>query len=185
MNGCEVMIISMVILLILVGCWINGRNKGLVAMLISTATYLVGWIFARIGAKPFGLILSNILPSIGQHEASPSGSSFSSMLTVSSNRFFYNGIAFIIIFYGITFLSRWLLKRVRFLKHIPVLGTVNGWAGGLLDMLVGYLIIFMLLMIFQLWPGEWWQEQLSDSGLAQWIILKTPILAEQAIHWFA
>lgn len=180
----KILIISMAILLILVGCWINGRKKGLVAMLISTATYLMGWLVARIGAKPLGLILSNILPSIGTHEASPTGSTFSSMLTISSNQFFYNGIAFFIIFYGITFLSRWFLKRVKFLKRVPVLGTVNGWAGGLLDVLVGYLIIFMVLMIFQLWPAAWWQNQLANSGLAQWIILKTPLLAENAIHWF-
>lgn len=178
------MVISMVILLILVGCWINGYKKGLVAMLISTATYFIGWIVARMGAKALGLLLSNILPSIGGHETAPTGSTFTSMLTISSNQFFYNGIAFIIIFYGITFLSRWLLKRVRFLKKVPVVGTVNSWAGGCLDVVVGYLIIFMVLMVFQLWPGTWWQNQLANSGLAQSIILKTPLLAEQAIHWF-
>lgn len=178
------LIISMAILLILAGCWFNGRKRGLVALLISTATYFIGWLVARMGAKPLGLFLSNILPSIGEHELSPTGSPLSRMLTISSNQFFYNGIAFFIIFYGITFLSRWLLKRVKFLKHIPVLGTVNGWAGGLLDVLIGYLIIFMVLMIFQLWPAAWWQDQLANSGLAQWIILKTPLLAENAIHWF-
>lgn len=175
----------MFILIILVGCWINGSKKGLVAMLISTATYFIGWLVARMGAKALGLVLSNILPSIGGHEASPTGGTFTNMLTVSSNQFFYNGIAFIIIFYVITFLSRWLLKRVRFLKKVPVVGTVNRWAGGCLDLLIGYLIIFMILMVFQLWPGQWWQDQLANSGLAQWIILKTPILAENAIHWFA
>ncbi len=152
--------------------------------MISSATYLLGWVVARLGAKSLGLVLSNILPSIGEHEASATGSTFSSMLSISSNQFFYNGIAFFIIFYGITFFSRWLLKRVSFLKRVPVLGTVNGWAGGILDVVVGYLIIFMVLMVFQLWPGSWWQEQLANSGLAQWIILKTPGLAESAIHWF-
>ena len=67
---------------------------------------------------------------------------------------------------------------------MPVLGTLNGWAGGLLDVLLGYLIIFMVLIIFQMWAAVWWQDQLANSGLAQWIILKTPILAENALHWF-
>lgn len=178
------LIISLGILLILLGCWMNGKKKGLVAMLISTATYLLGWLVARIGAKSLGLVLSNILPSIGEHEVSPTGSTVSKMMSISSNQFFYNGVAFIIIFYGITFFSRWLLKRINFLKKVPVIGTVNSWAGGLLDVIVGYLIIFMILMIFQLWPGGWWQDQLANSGLAQWIILKTPLLAENAIHWF-
>lgn len=178
------MIINMIILLILLGCWLNGRRRGLIALVISTVTYFIGWVVARFGAKSFGMILSSILPSIGHQEATTNGTAISGMLTVSSNQFFYNGIAFIIIFYGITFLSRWLLKRVSFLKKVPVLGTVNGWAGGLLDVVLGYLIIFMVLMIFQMWPAAWWQDQLTNSGLAQWMILKTPILAENALHWF-
>ena len=78
-----------------------------------------------------------------------------------------------------------VVKKSSFFKKVPVVGTVNRWAGGCLDLLIGYLIIFMILMVFQLWPGQWWQDQLANSGLAQWIILKTPILAENAIHWFA
>ena len=178
------MIINLIILLILLGCWINGRKRGLIALVISTITYFIGWVVARLGAKSLGMILSNILPSIGNQDVPATGGSVSGVLTVSSNQFFYNGIAFIIIFYGITFFSRWLLKRVNFLKKVPVLGTLNGWAGGLLDVLLGYLIIFMVLIIFQMWAAVWWQDQLANSGLAQWIILKTPILAENALNWF-
>ena len=178
------MIINLIILLILLGCWINGRKRGLIALVISAITYLIGWVVARLGAKSLGMILSSILPSIGNQDVPATGGAVSGVLTVSSNQFFYNGIAFIIIFYGITFFSRWLLKRVNFLKKVPVLGTLNGWAGGLLEVLLGYLIIFMVLIIFQMWPAVWWQNQLANSGLAQWIILKTPILAESALHWF-
>lgn len=90
-----------------------------------------------------------------------------------------------IIFYGVTWFSRWLLRRLRFLKKVPVVGTVNGWAGGILDVICGYLIIFMFLMIFQMWPNAWWQDQLAQSGLAQWMITETPIVTTAAIHWFS
>ncbi|WP_295729917.1 CvpA family protein [uncultured Limosilactobacillus sp.] len=179
------MIINMIILLILLGCWLNGHKRGLIALVISTITYFIGWVIARLGAKSLGMILSSILPSIGnQGSVTTNRTVFSQMVAVDSNQFFYNGIAFIIIFYGITFLSRWLLKRINFIKKVPVLGTVNGWAGGLIDVILGYLIIFMVLMIFQMWPASWWQDQLANSGLAQWMIMRTPILAENALHWF-
>lgn len=169
--------------MILVGCWLNGKKRGLINTLISTATYFVGWIFARIGAKPLGIVLSNILPSIGNHTENAANNHFTGMISTSSNQFFYNGIAFMIIWWGITFLSRWLLRRLNFLKRVPILGTVNGIAGGVLDVVIGYLIIFMVLMVFQLWPSSWWQSQLANSGLAQWIILKTPVLTREAITW--
>ena len=178
------MFLSMGILLILLGCWINGSKKGLVAMVISTATYFLGWVLARIGAKYLGIILSTILPSIGGNEPPATGSSIFNTLTISNNQFFYNGIGFLIIFYGTAFISRWLLKRVRFLKKVPIVGTINGIAGGALDIVIGYLIIFMLLMVLQMWPGSWWQNQLATSGLAQWIITSTPGLARSAINWF-
>ena len=157
------MILTTIILVILLGCWINGRQNGFMAIIIHTATYFIGWLLARVGSRPLGMALSSILPSITNQQ---------------------NGIAFMLIFYGVTFLSRWLLKRLRFLKKVPVVGTANRWLGGLLDVLVGYLIIFMLLVILQVWPGECWQNQLAQSGLAQWMITQTPLLASEAIHWF-
>lgn len=179
------MILTTAILLILLGCWLNGRKRGVIAIVISTVTYFLGWLLARVGARPLGLFLSSILPSIGSQPATVDGSQLSSAITTSSNQFLYNGIAFMIIFYGVTWLSRWLLKRLRFLKKVPVVGTLNGWAGGILDVVCGYLIIFMFLMIFQMWPGNWWQDQLAQSGLAQWMITETPILTTEAIHWFS
>lgn len=175
------MILTTIILVILLGCWINGRQNGLMAIIIHTATYLIGWLLARVGSRPLGMALSAILPSITNQQNTVS---VTHNVVASSNQFFYNGIAFMLIFYGVTFLSRWLLKRLRFLKKVPVVGTANRWLGGLLDVLVGYLIIFMLLVILQVWPGEWWQNQLAESGLAQWMITQTPLLASEAIHWF-
>lgn len=179
------MILTTVILVILLGCWLNGRKRGVIAIVISTATYFLGWLLARVGSRPLGLFLSSILPSIGSQPATLDGSHLSNAITTSSNQFLYNGIAFMIIFYGVTWFSRWLLRRLRFLKKVPVVGTVNGWAGGILDVICGYLIIFMFLMIFQMWPNAWWQDQLAQSGLAQWMITETPIVTTAAIHWFS
>ena len=87
-----------------------------------------------------------------------------------------------IIFSTISFFGHWLLKRTNWLNRLPVLGSANRWAGGALDVLVGYLIIFMFLMIFQLFPSQWWQDQLAQSGIAQLMIRDTPGMAKAALQ---
>lgn len=173
------MILTTVILVILIGCWVNGTNRGLLGMLISTCTYLIGWLAAKLGARFLGGALSGFLP----HLNSSSGSVSSSLLSsINPTTFFYNGLAFMIIFSTISFLGHWLLKRLNWLNRLPVLGSANRLAGGTLDVLIGYLIIFMFLMIFQLFPSQWWQNQLAQSGIAQLMIKDTPVMAQAALN---
>ena len=95
---------------------------------------------------------------------------------------YQDGLAFMIIFSTISFLGHWLLKRLNWLNRLPVLGSANRLAGGTLDVLIGYLIIFMFLMIFQLFPSQWWQNQLAQSGIAQLMIKGTPVMAQAALN---
>ena len=127
-----------------------------------------------------GGALAEFLPQIGSNTTgSVSGSLLSS---IDPTYFFYNGLAFMIIFSTISFFGHWLLKRTNWLNRLPVLGSANRWAGGALDVLVGYLIIFMFLMIFQLFPSQWWQDQLAQSGIAQLMIRDTPGMAKAALQ---
>lgn len=64
------MILTTVILVLLIGCWVNGTNRGLLGMLISTCTYLISWLAAKVGARfwaahwlTFCLRLAAILPA--------------------------------------------------------------------------------------------------------------------------
>ena len=58
------MILTTVILVLLIGCWINGTNRGLLGMLISTCTYLKwGRAFWAAHWLNFCLRLAAILPA--------------------------------------------------------------------------------------------------------------------------
>lgn len=72
---------------------------------------------------------------------------------------------------------------MKWLNRLPVVGTMNGLAGGVLDLLLGYFIIFAGLLILQLLPFPWWQDQLAASGLAQWMMTQTPGLTHLVISW--
>ena len=173
------MILTAIIIIILMGCWIHGRRMGLIGLVITTVAYFFAWLMARLGARFVGAALAGILPSI----TDSTNSTVTSLLKTSTSEFFYSGVSFMLIFWAITFFSRWLLHRFNWVRQVPVVGTVNGWAGGALDCLLGYLIIFVFLFIFQLLPVDWWQSQLAASGLAQWIINQTPGMAKVVISW--
>lgn len=172
------MVLTTVIILILVGCFLNGRCRGLLMMVLYAATYLVSWLVAKLAAPVVGRWLGNLLPNVSN------GSSYSGQLlaTVDLDHFFSNGIAFMLIFAIVAFLCHWLVRQLNWVRRLPVIGMLDRLAGGLLSLLIGYVIIFVILVVMQLWPAEWWQMQLANSGLARLIIDQTPLLAQLVLQ---
>ncbi len=62
-----------------------------------------------------------------------------------------------------------------------MVGTVDKIAGGLISFLIGYLIIYVVLLIMQLFPAGWWQMQIANSELACFMINQTPGIAHLVI----
>ncbi|MCH3922438.1 CvpA family protein [Limosilactobacillus sp.] len=168
------MILTTFIILVLIGCFINGRRRGLLMMVLYAGTYLVSWLVARWGATALGTGLGHLLPDVSQ------SATYSSAIlkTVNNNDFFYRGIAFMIIFTLVAWLCHWAIHKLRWIKRLPVIGTFDALAGGLLSLVIGYIILYVALVILQLWPAGWWQLQLANSGLAQFMINQTPGLAQ-------
>ena len=141
------MILTTFIILILMGCFINGHRRGLLTMTLMLGTYIVAWIVARQGAQLIGGWLKSLLPSIG----TPATFSESLLANVNSNLFFYNGIAFMIIFTIVSILCHWGIRQLNWIKRIPVVGT------------------------------GWWQMQIANSELARFMINQTPGIAHLVI----
>lgn len=172
------MVLTTLIILILVGCFINGHRRGLIMMALYSATYFVSWLIARVAAPVVANWLVNLLPNVADN-ASYSGRL---LAAVDLNDFFSRGIAFIVVFSLASFLCHWIVRQFRWVKRVPIIGTADRWLGGALSFLIGYVIIFLVLIITQLWPAEWWQMQIANSGLARLIINQTPILAQLVLH---
>lgn len=172
------MVLTTFIILILMGCFINGHRRGLMTMVLMLGTYVVAWLVARQGTQLVGGWLKAFLPRIGT-EATFSANI---LANVNNNLFFYNGIAFMIIFSVVSILCHWGIRQLNWLKRVPVVGTVDKWAGGILSFMIGYLIIYVVLLVMQLWPAEWWQMQMANSELARLIINQTPGMAHLVIE---
>lgn len=75
-----------------------------------------------------------------------------------------------------------VLRRLNWFSKLPILGTIDRWVGALLNFLVIYLLIYILLVVFQLYPAEWWQLQFANSEIAQLIIKNTPTWARLIVN---
>ncbi|KRM26964.1 MULTISPECIES: CvpA family protein [Limosilactobacillus] len=167
------MILTTLIILILIGCFINGHRKGLIMMVLYTGAYIVSWLAAKTVAPLLGTWLSHLLPNVTD-EASYSSAILSA---VDTSAFFSRGIAFLLVFTAVSIICHWGIRQLRWIKRVPVIGTVDRLAGGALSLVIGYIIIFLVLVVTQLWPAGWWQMQIANSGLARLIINQTPVLA--------
>ncbi len=173
------MILSTVILLLLIISIVHGHRVGVLSMIISVATYAISYFGAKVSTPIIGGWLTKLFPEIGHGTTTVSGSSLSGL---DLSQFFYRGIAFIICFIILNVIVRLLLRKLKWFTKLPILGTVDRWAGAILDFVICYVIIFVLLVVFQLYPGGWWQMQLANSDVAQLIIKETPFLTETLIN---
>lgn len=158
---------------------IYGYRNGLLSMIISALTLVVSYLGAKFLAPTVGDWLISFLPEIS-HETAISGEALASL---NLSQFFYRGIAFTVCFAILTVVVRLILRRLKWFGRLPVFGTLDRWLGAVLNFVICYVIIFILLVIFQLSPAGWWQVQLANSEIAQLIIKKTPFLTQTLISF--
>ena len=173
------MSLSIIIIILLLAGFAAGHRQGLVKMLLRIVTFAAAWICARLAARPLGALIAGVLPSIGH-----SGGYLTNPAHLTdTTSFFYNGIAFTIAFAIVSTLGWWFIRRMGWVRRVPVLGTINAIAGGVVTLVLVYLLIGWCLMILQYWPGRWIQLQMAQSGLARAIINETPYLSQTIISW--
>lgn len=173
------MILSTAILIIFVAGIVHGWHRGLLAMVVSLGIYLLTLVVARATAPVVGGMLAAGRPELG------SPTSFTSALLAHTNAtiFFYNGLAFTVIFVVVSCLLHWAARQLNWLRRLPILGGINSFAGAIMAGIITYLMVYVLLLIFQLWPNGWWQYQFSQSEVAQWVVNNTPQLASLLVSW--
>jgi len=175
------MILSIGILVLLVFNFIVGRRRGLLYMILRLVSFVVAIIAAKFMTQLVGDNLTSLFPVFD----ATTNSTGSALNSSNGDSFFYNGIAFFITFLIVMKLVKWLIMRLNLLSKIPVIHQINALAGGLINLGLTYVVIFLILTVFQVLPNTWWQDQLALSGVAQWIINDTPVLSQQVVYWLS
>jgi uncharacterized membrane protein required for colicin V production len=172
--------------LILIGLLLLGFIVGLRRGFILQIVHLAGFIAAFVVAY---LYVDNLAPQLKLWIPYPTLSDeavFS--LFFDSEQLeaaYYRAISFALLFFGTKIIMQIIGSMLDFLADLPLLRTLNGWAGGVLGLVEVYLVTFVLLYISALLPVEIVQSAMNDSVLAKGIVEHTPLFSEKIKQlWF-
>jgi uncharacterized membrane protein required for colicin V production len=169
-----------IIFLLAIGFFV-GLKRGLILQLFHLTSFIIAYIVANLYYQELApkLTLWIPYPSFGDNPTLK-------ILTNSGNMetAFYRAIAFVMIFFAVKLLLQIIGSMLDFIAHLPILKTLNIWAGGILGFLENYLLIFILLYIAALIPMGAFQNTLDHSILAKGIVNHTPIFSQQIQKWW-
>lgn len=173
--------LSLALLIIMVIGFFVGLRRGFILQLIHMIGFIIAFILAYIYYDelapklrlwiPYpdfdpGKTLQMVLDGVGMDEA------------------FYRAIAFVIIFFAVRIVLGIIGSALDFVASLPILKTLNVWAGGILGFLETYLMLFILLYIAALLPIPAIQDAINGSFLAKGMINYTPFLSAELKKWW-
>lgn len=166
--------LDLVILIILIFGFLVGLKRGFILQIIHLVGSIIAFIIAYLKYDDLASKLTLWIPY-------PSFSSGSELNFIFENGDFetayYRAIAFVAIFLGVKIILQIIGSMLDFVANLPILKTLNSWAGALLGFLEVYLLIFIFLYIAALLPIDFIQGFINKSVLAALIIEHTPIIS--------
>jgi uncharacterized membrane protein required for colicin V production len=169
-----------IIFLLAIGFFV-GLKRGFILQLFHLTSFIIAYIVANLYYEELApkLTLWIPYPNFGENLTLK-------ILTNSGNMetAFYRAIAFVIIFFAVKVLLQIIGSMLDFIAHLPIIRTLNIWAGGILGFLENYLFIFILLYIAALIPIGIFQNSLDHSILAKAIVKHTPLFSKQLENWW-
>lgn len=88
-------------------------------------------------------------------------------------------LSFLLLFFAVRLLIRWLGSLLGIVHAIPVLSTVNRWLGLCLSVMKTALILFLLFSLISLFPGL--ENTISGSWMASKILEWSPEFIQLAL----
>lgn len=168
--------LDLAIIIIFVFGFLIGLKRGFILQLI----HFVGFIIAFIVAHMY---YDKLAPKLTLWIPYPSFSTDSTFQLLLDNgnleQAYYNAIAFVGIFFATKIALQIIGSMLDFVANLPILKTLNIWAGGFLGFIEVYLLLFIILYIVALLPLGVVQSALGDSGLAKLIVEHTPYFSGQ------
>lgn len=167
--------LSLIILLFLISGFFIGLKRGFILQAIHLAGFIIAFIAAYIYYDDLApkLVLWVPYPSFSD------GNGVFQLLSGSAGleTAYYRAIAFVLIFAAVKIVMQMIGSMLDFVANLPVLRTLNIWAGGIFGFLETYFILFIVLYIAALLPIEGVQNLLGNSFMAKMIVSHTPILS--------
>ncbi|MBM4762500.1 CvpA family protein [Bacillus sp. B15-48] len=169
----------LVLLALLIGFFI-GLKRGFILQVIHMTGLIIAFIIAY-------LYFDQLAPNLRLWVPYPSFGEGNLQLVFDNPNIedaYYRAIAFVVIFFAVRILLQIIGSMFDFVANLPIIRSLNVWAGGFLGFVESYLIVFFILYISALLPIDTIQGSLNDSVLANSIVKHTPIFSEQIKQWW-
>jgi len=167
--------IDLALLFILLTGFMIGLKRGFILQFIHMTGFIIAFIVAYMNYENLApkLRLWVPYPSFGDEETMK-------MIFEAANldEAYYRAVAFALLFFATKIIMQIIGSMLDFVAQLPLLRSMNRWAGGALGFVEVYLIVFILLYIGALIPVESLQMRLQDSFMATVIVKRTPFLSE-------
>jgi uncharacterized membrane protein required for colicin V production len=173
--------LDIILIILLLGGIIVGAKRGFVLQLIHMVGFVITFIVAYLYYKPLAEYFVLWIP----YPTVDSDSRFTIAIDqLDLDQTFYQLFAFALIFFAVKFGLQLIASMFDFLKYLPVLGFLSKILGAVLGFIETYLILFIFLYVFALFPLDAIQTQLENSGIAQGILENTPFFSEKVKEWW-
>lgn len=165
--------IDLILVLLLLGGFFIGIQRGLVLQIVHLTGFIVSLIVAYIFFDDLAPHLKLWIPYPNLDDGV---GLFMSVLNVED--IYYRGIAFAILFFGTKIAMHIIGSILNVFMSLPILRTINRWLGGVLGFLEIYLLVFIVLFVAAIIPHDSIQHAVQHSLVAQMMIKHTPFFSE-------
>ncbi len=166
--------LSLAIIIILIFGFLVGLKRGFILQVIHLTGSIIAFLVAYIKYDDLAPKLTLWIPY-------PSFTTVSELDFVFGNgdleTAYYRAISFVVLFFGMKLILQILGSMLDFVASLPVLKTINTWAGALFGFIEIYLLVFIVLYVAALLPIESVQRSIQNSAMAGFIIDHTPVLS--------
>lgn len=167
--------IDVALLFILLTGFMIGLKRGFILQVIHMTGFIVAFFVAYMNYEKLAPTLKLWIPypSFGDPETVK-------MLFESAHldEAYYRAMAFAILFFATKIVMQIIGSMLDFVAQLPLLRSMNRWAGGALGFVEVYLLLFLLLYVGALIPMEAVQTKLQHSFMANFIVKHTPFLSD-------
>jgi len=170
--------LDIILLILLVAGFLVGARRGLILQLVHLTGFIAAYIIAYMYYDDLAPKIKLWIP----YPTTADTNSFFSVLNhLSLESSYYRAISFIILFIAVKIIWQILGSMLDFLADLPILRTVNRWAGAIFGFAEIYLILFLLLYIGALFPYAGIEKAVDHSYIAHLMIEDTPVFSSK-IH---
>lgn len=174
------MVLGIIFGLALVLAFMQGYRYGLVNTIARVIGYVILGIVALLFAHPLGLVITKFLGDafVAFRPGAPN------QLVNQGSQFLGAGLGFMIIYLIGGIFVHSILRSLRFIKKIPIINTINAILGGVVNLVLTYIISFFALQLLSVMNIAWVQQQFVDAPFLNSILDQTPILSNAIYQWW-